>query len=167
MDSPKAVLKTFSLRDIAPTFNLIQDGCRRGHFTALYLRPRFMAGLGVQLFTLLLKCIRLSDRICYPTHAHVLMIDGVFAGFIIIRHMPTESEIYMCSLLPEFRGKGFGRLMLAEAIAACVPKGRRLVADCLPASKEMMSTLAGLGFFGEQPNHCAAARRYILTQPES
>ena len=147
MDSP--VLDNFTLSDMAPIFNLIQLGSRHGHFSNLYTRPRYMAGLGIQLFSLWKSSsIRLPDGIWHQATLKVLRIGNDFAGFVILRweaRQPNEVEIYMCGVENDFRGKGLGEWMLRTALHE-VPNGHSLFADCLPKSIRMKSLLNKLGF---------------------
>ena len=69
-----------------------------------------MAGLGLQLFSLLADRIRLSGRVWYQAKTSTFTVNGQFAGFVIIRYTPPASEICMCSLWKEFRGKRLGAL---------------------------------------------------------
>jgi len=143
------VLGKSSLSDIAPIFNLIQSGSRHGHFSNLYTRPRYMAGLGIQLFSLWKSSeIKLPDRTEHRADMKVLRVGGDFAGFIVLRHeahRPAESEIYMCALENDFRGRGLGEWMLREALSD-VPIGHVVVVSCLPASIQMKSLLLKLRF---------------------
>lgn len=155
-----ARLKPLGVRQLAPVFNLVQLGSRQGHFTALYLQPQFMAGLGLQLFTLLLGWLRLPGGVWHRAHARVLVLHGQFAGFVILRKGPNGAcEIYMCALLPALRGQGLGRQMLQQALAAHARPGQQVVADCLPASKAMMALLSSLGFGASAPRS-RLPRRY-------
>lgn len=154
-------VRPWALRHIAPSFNLIQDGCRQGHFTRLFLQPRYMAGLGLQLFCLLAGRIRLPDGVWYRARAYALQVDGAYAGFTIIRSAGTLCEIYMCAVADEYRGCGLGQAMLAKALAMGVQGDAAIVADCLPDSRAMMALLLRLGFHrrgGAQPG---AAIRFV------
>jgi len=146
-DSP--VLDNSNLSDIAPIFNLIQLGSRHGQFSNLYTRPRYMAGLGIQLFSLWTSSrIRLPDGIWHQAHLKVLRVGNRFAGFVILRwevRQPNEVEIYMCGVENDFRGTGLGEWMLRAALSA-VPSRCSLFADCLPNSTPMKSLLNKLGF---------------------
>ena len=115
----------------------------------------------MQLFTLLMGRIRLPNRVWYRANASVLRVNGQFAGFVIMRHttQPT-SEIYMCALLREFRGKGLGELMIVDAINASVPDGQAVIADCLPASRAMMALLEKIGFVAEPQENQSPVRRF-------
>lgn len=137
------------LADIAPIFNLIQAGSLNGHFSNLYSQPRYMAGLGIQLFSMWTsKRIRLPDGRWHQARIKVLKVGGEFAGFVILRQetgSPHELEIYMCGVDEQFKGKGLGEWML-RAVLAEVPDGYSLFADCLPNSAQMKSLLRKLGF---------------------
>lgn len=143
------VLRETRLGDIAPIFSLIQLGSHHGHFSNLYTRPRYMAGLGMQLFSLWKNGqIRLPDGIWHRAEMKVLSIAGEFAGFIILRSessQPDAIEIYMCGVQNEFMGNGLGEWMLRTALGK-LPYGCSVVADCLPNSVQMKSLLKKLGF---------------------
>ena len=147
-----ASVDRYSLADVAPVFNLIQQGSRQGHFCSLYSQPPYMAGLGIQLFTLLFGRIRLPDQRWYRARVRVLRVRGKFAGFIVIRHdapaMPG-TEIYMCAIAAEYRGKGLGEWMLRAALSD-IPGGHRVYAHCLPGSIRMKALLRKLGFDAEK-----------------
>jgi len=137
------------LFDIAPIFNLIQVGSRSGHFSNLYTQPRYMAGLGIQLFSLWAnETIELPDSSSHHANMKVLRADSDFAGFTILLHearRPAETEIYMCGVVNDFRGRGLGEWMLRAALLE-LPVGQTVFADCLPASLQMKSLLPKIGF---------------------
>ncbi|MCX7175583.1 MAG: GNAT family N-acetyltransferase [Proteobacteria bacterium] len=143
------VLGESRLSDIAPIFNLIQNGSLNGHFSNLYTRPRYMAGLGIQLFSLCKNGrIKLPDGTWHQAKMKVLRVGGDFAGFVILRHdahQPAESEIYMCGLENDFRGQGLGEWLLGAALSE-VPVGHTVFADCLPNSVQMKTLLMKLRF---------------------
>jgi RimJ/RimL family protein N-acetyltransferase len=154
-----ARVDSYSLSDVAPVFNLIQHGSAQGNFSDLYCQPAYMAGLGIQLFTLLFGCIRLPDRRWYRARARVLRVDGTFGGFIIFRHdAPAmhSTEIYMCAVTPAHREKGLGTWMLKTALSD-IPAGHRVYAQCLPRSDHMKALLRKLGFGQEN----SRARRSV------
>lgn len=163
------VLAESRLSDIAPIFNLIQAGSLNGHFSNLYTRPRYMAGLGIQLFSLWkYSSIRLPDGTRHQASMKVLRLGRDFAGFVILRHdasRPIEVEIYMCGVEDDFRGKGSGEWMLRAAISE-IPNGYWVFADCLPDSVQMKSLLKKLGF-AETPSAAPpgvplVAQRYAI-----
>lgn len=163
MPDPHVQLKPFRLWHVAPVFNLIEDGVAAGHFTDLYARPPYMAGLARQLFSLLVHRLRLPDHVRYRADAWVLTVNGQFAGFIILRHAGSDSEIYMCALLEEYRSQGLGGWMVATAIRQFAT-GTRVHADCLPASSNMKALLKNLGFQLGQPCHPTSnTERYYKT----
>ena len=49
----------------------------------------------------------------------VLYVGGVPAGFYEIDHRTDDIELKYFGLIDEFRGRGIGRWLLAEAIATC------------------------------------------------
>jgi ribosomal protein S18 acetylase RimI-like enzyme len=53
------------------------------------------------------------------TDIFVLYVGGVPAGFFEIDHGTAEVELKYFGLIEEFRGRGIGRWLLAEAISAC------------------------------------------------
>lgn len=143
------VLTESRLSDIAPIFNLIQVGSANGHFSNLYAQPRYMAGLGIQLFSLWRNNrIKLPDGSWHQASMKVLKVDRDFAGFTILRHQAKQAdeiEIYMCGLETSIRGNGLGEWMMRAALSE-VPSGYSLYAECLPSSVQMKSLLMKLGF---------------------
>ena len=160
----KRALAPLRFSHIVAIFNLIQQGSRRGHFTRLYTRPRYIAGLGIQLFALVLTSrIKLPDGISYRAASKVLIVDGRFAGFVILRQVsPAGTEIYMCALSDEYRGRGLGKWMLANALAD-TPANHRVSAACLPASESMRSVLTALGFGRDLPGTRYGIQRFLLS----
>ena len=153
-------LKSLRLTDIAAVFNLIQEGSAHGHFTPVYALPQYMAGLGMQLFALLLrKRITLPDGSRHRADARVLVADGRFAGFVILLD-GSATQIYMCSVLADQRGKGRGSWMISQVLAA-LPAGRSVVADCLPASLAMKAILKRHGFARAHGPAHGSTRRYV------
>jgi ribosomal protein S18 acetylase RimI-like enzyme len=163
------VLRPMGWRELAPVFNLTLQGSADGHFTPLYRQPRYMAGLGLQLFSLLAGRLRLPDGLWHRANASVLQVYGSFAGFVVLRQQPDEAEIYLCALLPQFRGQGLGRCMLKLALAKHLAPGQRVSADCLPASQAMKGLLQSLGFDAvkprPRPRPRPAAVRYAMVWP--
>jgi GNAT superfamily N-acetyltransferase len=163
LSAVKPALASLRLSHIAPMFNLILEGSRHRHFTRLYTRPRYMAGLGIQLFTLLLRSrIRPPNGVCYRATSKILVVDGLFAGFVILRQVsPEETEIYMCALLNEYRGKELGKWLLANALAEA-PPNHRISAACLSASDSMRSVLTALGFARDGQSVSRGIQRFLL-----
>ena len=154
-------LKPMRLTDIAAVFNLIQEGSAHGHFTPVYALPNYMAGLGMQLFVLLLrKRITLPDGSRHRAHVRVLLDGRRFAGFVILLDGADARQIYMCSVLAQQRGKGHGSWMIGQVLAA-LPAGRSVVADCLPASLAMKALLKRQGFTRARGQAHGSTRRYV------
>ena len=55
---------------------------------------------------------RLVDRAGAPIH------HGPAAGFTLVRAAPGEEELLLIAVLPEARGRGLGRKLLADAASA-------------------------------------------------
>jgi RimJ/RimL family protein N-acetyltransferase len=154
-------LAPMRLAHIAAIFNLIQDGSAAGHFTPVYTLPHYMAGLAMQLFSLLLRNrITLPDGSVHRARTRVLLDGGRFAGFIILLDGEASVHVYMCAVRAALQRQGHGRWMLAQAIAA-VPAGHVVVADCLPASLAMMAVLRKCGFARALGPVRGGARRYV------
>jgi len=149
LETDHMVLAESRLLDIAPVFNLIQAGSLNGNFSNLYTQPRYMAGLGMQLFSIWKNGrIKLPDGTWHRANMQVLRVSGDFAGFVILREEaghPNDVEIYMCGVEDRFRGQGLGERMLRAALSE-VPSDYSLFADCLPDSIQMKSLLRKLGF---------------------
>lgn len=146
---PRATLRPSLLSDIAPIFNLIQSGAMEGVFSNLYLIPRYQAGLGLQLLSCLyLKCIKLPDGIWHRAEMKSAWVGSEFAGFSIVRHVgndPVRLEIYLCALVPEYRGRGIGKALVAAAVDS-VPFDGSIEASCLDDAIGMKALLRKAGF---------------------
>lgn len=158
---PTLSLVPLRLSHIAAIFNLIQDGSAGGHFNPVYTVPQYMAGLGLQLFSLLLrKRIALPDGSTHRANTCVLLEGGRFAGFIILLDGGNSVQVYMCAVRKALCGKGLGLWMLTQMIAA-VPAGCVVIADCLPASQAMMAVLKKCGFARALGPAQGGARRHV------
>lgn len=156
-------LARYRLADVAPIFNLILLGSEQGHFCNLYPRPRYMAGLAIQLFTLLAGWLRLPEDGWFRCTVHVLEHRGHFAGFAILRHGaygPKGSELYMFAVAPEFQRHGLGSTAL-RTIQAQLPIGHRLFAHCLPKSRGMLALLLKLGFTHQPAPRQPKVRNFV------
>lgn len=135
--------------DIAPIFNLIQQGVLEGVFNPRYVEPRYQAGLGIQLFSAcLFGKFRLPNGVRHRTSLLALRTLQGTAGFVWLVHdlpQPGASEIYMCALDPSLRGQGYGRLLLKSALDT-LPNERTVQAECLPGAQAMQSLLQTVGF---------------------
>ncbi|WP_347990114.1 GNAT family N-acetyltransferase [Methylomonas sp. AM2-LC] len=137
-----------SLSDIAPIFNLIQDYSAQGYFNNFYLQPRYQAGLGIQLFSmLLLDRIRLPDGSWHKTHMRVAKISHEVVGFIIMRRLPgskNRHEIYMCAVDELHCRQGLGNRLIKKAIVN-LEEDAIIVAECLPKARPMKQLLHSIG----------------------
>ncbi|MCG2582783.1 GNAT family N-acetyltransferase [Massilia sp. TS11] len=145
--------------DVVHVFNLILQGSDKGHFTPLYLEPRYAAGLGMQLFCLLTGWLRLPGGEWLRGRTSVVRIDGLFVGFLILLHRPSHDEIYMTAVDTALHGYGLGRLLIQDVLHK-QPPGRPLRADCLPASACMQRLLAGLGFERQDEDFPGGVQRF-------
>lgn len=149
---PTAAPKTVSagpmgLLDVGQAFRLVLEGSRHGHFSNLYLKPRYRAGLGLQLFGLLRGRLRMPGGQSFRAHARVLRLDGAFAGLVVLREVGTaEWEIYVCAIDAAARGRGLGEKLVGQALARHCSPGDVVYADCLPASDKMKRMLLRMGF---------------------
>ena len=147
--APRDRVGAARLGDIAAVFNLIQLGAASGHFNDLYLRPRYQAGLGLQLFSAWLwGRVRVPGGLWRRAQLQVLRVDKDFAGFALILGTDPAAglyEIYMTALAPAFRAQGWGRRMLLAALDG-LPARCTVQADSLPAAAVMKQLLRSLGF---------------------
>ncbi|MCX7167652.1 MAG: GNAT family N-acetyltransferase [Rhodocyclales bacterium] len=158
------------LLDIAPVFNLIQEGSAHGSFNNLYLLPRYQAGLGIQLFcVLLLGKLRLPSGSWRRADLHVIHHDGRFVGFALLRHLSAggkDQEIFMCAVDPQYRGQGFGRHLL-QTVLAKMEDESTVEAECLPRAVQMKRLLRGMGFVPTRPvkasNPNNISEKFLLT----
>ncbi len=143
-----------ALGQLAPIFNLIQACSADGSFNRIYLRPRFQAGLGLQLFGLVLfGRIRLPDGRWSRAHLHVAERAGSFAGFIIVRDLlpgGRHCEIYLLAVPAQARRQGTGQRLLQCALAQR-DSGTEVDAQCLPRARQMKQLLHRAGFAMRQP----------------
>ena len=73
----------------------------------------------------------------YPGGNHIVLLDGLPIGRIWFFRGDTEHQLVDISLLPEFRNRGIGGLLVTDAIAAARAAGVQLccsVAVTNPAS---------------------------------
>jgi [ribosomal protein S18]-alanine N-acetyltransferase len=49
--------------------------------------------------------------------------DGRLAGFLVLRHFPSESQVLELGVHPDFRRKGLGRALVDDAWEAAVARG--------------------------------------------
>ena len=137
------------LSDIAPVFNLIQEYSANDYFNNLYLQPRYQAGLGIQLFSILLfGRIRLPDGSWYKTNLLVARQNNAVLGFVITRCLTNTHighEIYMCAVVDLYRRKGLGKRLIKAAIAH-LPNDTIIDAECMPKARQMKQLLSSLGF---------------------
>ncbi len=154
IESNAVEVRTPRLSDIAAIFNLIQLGSANGVFTKLYLKPRYQAGLGLQLFSCLyFGRIRLPDGTRHKVKMLSAYRDSKLAGFVILRDIPSSPgcrEIYMIAVAPEFQRKGVGTALLASCIEGSAA-GSILEATCLPKAQAMRRLLQNAGFVSVTP----------------
>ena len=140
--------------DIAAIFNLIQQCSAEGSFNQAYLQPRFQAGLGLQLFgVLIFGKIRLPNGRWSRTCLQVIERDGAFAGFVIVRDVLASGqrrEIYMLAVPAQLRRQGVGRQLLQAALTR-IEAGVDVDAQCLPRARQMKQLLHSMGFAMRQP----------------
>ena len=147
----RACVEPARLVDLVAIFNLIQLGAAEGHFNPIYLKPRYQAGLGLQLLGVLLASwMRVPGGIWRAARLQVLRVEGSFTGFALVLRIDAppganRRELYMCSIRPERRGVGWGRKLLL-AMLESLPPGASVEADSLPAAVAMKRLLRGLGF---------------------
>lgn len=147
--SHQATVRKAALFDIAPIFNLIQEGSEQGCFNKIYLHPIYQAGLALQLFSVwLIGKIRLPSGTWHKAVLHVVRHEGEFAGFVLMRHLVPSGEsqeIYMCAIESKYRGMGLGRqliqLVLKNLEGNCIVE-----AECLPQAVQMKHLLRHMGF---------------------
>jgi N-acetylglutamate synthase-like GNAT family acetyltransferase len=78
------------------------------------------------------------------------LLSGERIGFTLLSEkqpgsMSTVMELYMISIAPSHRHKGYGKSII-NCILGEVPHGVSLYARCYPASSDMCSLLANIGF---------------------
>ena len=82
------------------------------------------------------------------TDIFVLYVGGVPAGFYEVDHRTDDVELKYFGLIDEFRGRGIGRWLLAEAIATCWSHAPRRVhvETCTLDSPAALHLYQRLGF---------------------
>jgi GNAT superfamily N-acetyltransferase len=138
------------LRDFLPMFNLIQECCASCYFNPIYLRPRYQAGLALQLLGILFfGRLRLPGGAWHSAQIRVAFSDNnQFSGLIIMRdcsNVEPNVEIYMCAVPRPFRGGGIGGLLIRFVIDNVAP-GTIVIAECLPSASTMKQLLRRCGF---------------------
>ena len=64
----------------------------------------------------------------YPDAAHdVVVVDGEDAGRLYVARFDEEIRIVDVALLPAFRGRGVGELLLSQVLAEAAASGRKVV----------------------------------------
>lgn len=140
--------ETYRIKDVAPIFNLIIEMSREGVITPLYLHPTYMAGLGLQLFSILfLGRFYIHGHGWFRSAVLPIYLDEHMIGFLMTRLsvLSNQDEIYLFAIDPDFRGGGHGEAAL-RAFVAQRPITSSISADCLPATKGMLRLLAKVGF---------------------
>ncbi|MES2259252.1 MAG: GNAT family N-acetyltransferase [Pseudomonadota bacterium] len=157
---PVVTVRKAALGDIAPVFNLIQQCSAAGLFNAIYLEPRFQAGLGLQLFTVVLfGKIRLPGGNWSRAGLHVVCSDGVFAGFALMRDLHPSGrrrEIYLAAVQADMRRQGLGRSLILSILEQ-LEAGISIDAECQPCAGPMKHLLRSIGFSMHKP---AGARAF-------
>lgn len=134
------------LSDIAPIFNLIQEGSRIGSFSNLDLDSRYQAGLALQLFSVyLFGKIRLPDR-AYSKRS--------WKPCATTAALPDScSSVIICRRAGDLHVRGPSRISRPgtgpQAGAECArgfTGGCIVEADCLPDATSMKNLLRDIGF---------------------
>jgi ribosomal protein S18 acetylase RimI-like enzyme len=68
---------------------------------------------------------RHSSRESFPDAAsHVIEMDGVNAGWVLVNTMPHEVRLVEIMVLPELRGRGIGVAVLSQLISGAAAAGK-------------------------------------------
>jgi RimJ/RimL family protein N-acetyltransferase len=65
-------------------------------------------------------------------------------GFILIKDDENLTELWMCSIQSQYRGKGLGKLMISEAMQTI--KSKNIMGRCSPGSSIALRILQKQGF---------------------
>ena len=127
-------------------YELIMDGSKVGNFTKEYYEvPEAANGLKVELMSILTTKTRHKNRIAY---AIIYEYKNKPIGFVIISSIDGRdgNELYMASISPEYRGKGFGKKMIKGITEQFEGKNLAFLARCNLNSEGMYQILLKSGF---------------------
>ncbi|QUL38322.1 N-acetyltransferase [Erythrobacter sp. JK5] len=111
---------------------------------------------------------QISDALTLPsTHALVVDPEGqpietagsVPAGFVLTRHAADEEELLLIAVLPQFRRKGLGQVLLDQLFAAARERGTTRIYLEMRRGNPAVHLYDKAGFepIGERPNYYQAA----------
>lgn len=107
----------------------------------------FRAYLGVQSYDE--EILHLEHKYGLPEgRLYILLLDGKAAGCIAMKKMDAQScEMKRLYVRPEFRGKGFGRILAEKIINEARHEGyESMYLDTLPFLKSAVKLYESLGF---------------------
>ena len=135
-----------NISDFEFIYNLIIDGSKNKNFIEDYYNNNDAARvLKIELLSILTNKIRVNGNIAY---AIIYEHQGKPIGFVIMSSVYENNgnELYMASIVPDFRGKGFGKKMINEITKQFEGKNIALIARCNKYSESMYQILLKLGF---------------------
>jgi len=132
-------LRRASIQDTGFIFSLAQNGARHGHFNQLVSRDKSKFQAYIQ--SVITQGVDLSG---YSTEFSVAHLDGSRIGVTLntaALGIPDRGvELAMIALKKEFRGAGYGSLIL-DTFLDCYLPSMSVYARCYPASQKLHQML--------------------------
>jgi ribosomal protein S18 acetylase RimI-like enzyme len=82
----------------------------------------------------------------YPDGDHIILVDGLPVGRIWLFRGEAEYQLVDISLMPEFRNRGIGGVLVTDAIAAARAAGVRLCCSVAVTNASSLRFHQRLGF---------------------
>lgn len=137
-------LQRANLRDAGFIFSLAQNGARHGHFNQKVIQDK--AEYREYIQSVISRGVDLRG---YFAEFSLVYLNDVRIGFTLITTMvgsPDKGiDLTMISLKNEYRGKGYGSVVLDAILGRYLPR-MSVYACCLPASRMLQQMLAKRGF---------------------
>ncbi|MBV7266657.1 GNAT family N-acetyltransferase [Erythrobacter ani] len=108
---------------------------------------------------------QIADALAMPS-THALVIDeggrivgrdneGSPAGFVLTRHAADEEELLLIAVMPEYRKRGLGKLLIDQFFAAAKARGTTRVFLEMRRGNPAIELYRKTGFepIGERPNY--------------
>ena len=130
-----------SAKDIEFIYDLILEGSRNGNFAKEYATLQETARqLKYELVSIVLQNKRLNGAYAY---AVIYQITNTTIGFAILSAIEGKNgnEIYMASIQPSYRNKGYGKKMIESITEQFKNNNQILMARCHMNSEKMYQIL--------------------------
>lgn len=135
-----------TINDLNFIFELIMDGAKSGYFNREFQDlPAAANGLHLELASILTDKTRANGLTAYGI---IYENKGKRAGFVLMSAGEEDkgNELWMASIKPNLRGKGFGKKMIQGVLEQFKGRNLMLFARCAQESKAMFNLLSKNGF---------------------